>query len=73
MSDVRFEIELRWSGTGRAGAGQILTDVGAIEVREAAGFAMASDESRPLGEHVEAAREGAGPRSPDERTAGAAT
>lgn len=26
MSDVRFEIELRWSGTGRAGAGQILTD-----------------------------------------------
>ena len=26
MSDVRFEIQLRWSGTGRAGAGQILTD-----------------------------------------------
>lgn len=185
MSDVRFEIELRWSGTGRAGAGQILTDdlelelsapesmggrgvgtnpeellvsavsscytatlfgvldgaklpvdslvveasgtvtgvpgrarfagiavtptilggdlarqpeyeaaarvahercfighalapevsyeVGAIEVREAAALAMTSDASRPLGERVEATREGAGPRSPDERTAGAAT
>jgi peroxiredoxin-like protein len=26
MNDPRFQIELRWSGTGRDGAGEILTD-----------------------------------------------
>ena len=26
MNDLRFQIELRWSGTGRDGAGEILTD-----------------------------------------------
>ena len=49
-------------------------EVGAIEVREAAALAMTSDASRPLLEGAaEATRGEAGPRSPDERTAGAAT
>lgn len=26
MNELRFEIELRWSGTGREGRGEILTD-----------------------------------------------
>jgi peroxiredoxin-like protein len=26
MNDLRFQIELRWSGTGRDGAGKVLTD-----------------------------------------------
>ncbi len=26
MKDLTFEIELRWSGTGREGAGEIQTD-----------------------------------------------
>jgi peroxiredoxin-like protein len=32
MNDLRFEIELSWSGTGRNGAGKILTDDLALEL-----------------------------------------
>jgi peroxiredoxin-like protein len=32
MNDLRFEIELRWSGKGRNGAGEILTDDLALEL-----------------------------------------
>jgi peroxiredoxin-like protein len=58
---------------GRTLAPEVRYEVGAIEVREAPVLGMTSDESRPPREHAEATREEAGPRSPDERTAGAAT
>ncbi|MDQ2894114.1 MAG: OsmC family protein [Actinomycetota bacterium] len=32
MNELRFEIELRWSGTGRDGGGEILTDDLALEL-----------------------------------------
>ncbi|MEO8968076.1 MAG: OsmC family protein, partial [Solirubrobacteraceae bacterium] len=32
MNELRFEIELRWSGTGRDGWGEILTDDLALEL-----------------------------------------
>jgi peroxiredoxin-like protein len=58
---------------GRTLAPEVSYEVGSVEVRAAAALATTSDESRSLREHAEATREGPGPRSPDQRTAGAAT